>query len=670
MTTGRLPAVALDDRDFQDLVNEARLRIAQSCPEWTEHNVSDPGITLIELFAWMTEMVIYRLNRIPDKLHVALMELLGIALEPATAARAELRFRLSAPATGPVFIPAATTEVATPRTPGEEPVVFQTLEDFTIPAALPTAYAVERGRAVKDVGVAAGVAKPKGPDQLPFGMPPQVGDALYLGFDASLARLLVRVDVDCSQARGAGVDPEDPPLKWEASSGEAPGGWAEAEVLLDSTGGFNYGSGVVEVQMPAAHDAATVGGARAHWLRCRLDDTTRRGAAAATFSHPPEIYEITAGALGALVPAAHSVRVDEEVIGESDGTPGQSFRLRNAPVLALEGDECLEVLEPGSTAWRPWEERESFAESGPADEHHTLDLASGELSLGPAIRTGDGAWRQYGAVPPKGSRLRMRSYRHGGGRRGNVAAGALSVLKSAIPTVASVVNPGPAAGGVDPETLEGARQRAAMEIRTRYRAVTREDFEFLCGEASPRVARAICVEPPGSVGVARLHIVPRIEPADRPLTLRELTPDEELFAQVAAYLDERRLIGTRVELLPARYRGVSVVVNLQASLRADPRRVEEDVAQALYAYLNPLVGGAMEGPGRGWAFGRALNQGELYGVIHQVEGVDFVRVLRVYETDLVSGEQQPKQAGSHIPLDPDELIASGRHLVRAEHSEL
>ncbi len=666
----RLPAVRLDDRDFQDLVNEARLRIAQSCPEWTEHNVSDPGVTLIELFAWMTEMVIYRLNRIPDKLHVALMELLGIALEPATAARADLRFRLSAPAAHPVFIPAAITEVATPRTPGEDPVVFQTLEDCTIPPATPTAYVVERGRAAKDVGVAGGVAKPKGPDQLPFGMPPQVGDALYLCFDDSLARLLMRVEVDCSQARGAGVDPEDPPLKWEASSGEGPGGWREASVLLDSTGGFNYGSGVVELQMPASHEPATVAGTRGHWLRCRLDDTTRQGAPAATFSHPPEIYSITAAPLGALVAATHSQRVEEEQIGESDGTPGQSFRLRNAPVLALEGDEGLEVLEPDTATWRAWELREGFAESGPGDPHYTLDLASGEISFGPAIRSGEGAWRQYGAVPPKGSRLRMRGYRHGGGRRGNLAAGALTVLKSAIPTVSSVVNPEAAAGGVDPETLEAARQRAAMEIRTRYRAVTGEDFEFLCGEASPRVARAICIEPRDTVGVARLHLVPRIEPADRLLTLAELTPDEELFSQVAAYLDERRLIGTRVELLPARYRGVSVVVNLQAAERADPRRVEEDVAQALYTYLNPIVGGSMEGAGTGWDFGRALNQGELFGVVHQVEGVNFVKILRVYETDLQSGEQQPKQADSHIPLEPDELIASGRHLVRAEHADL
>ena len=77
----RLPAIELDDRRFQDLVSEARLRINRACPEWTEHNVSDPGITLIELFAWMTEMTIYRLNRVPDKLHVALLDLLGIRLD-------------------------------------------------------------------------------------------------------------------------------------------------------------------------------------------------------------------------------------------------------------------------------------------------------------------------------------------------------------------------------------------------------------------------------------------------------------------------------------------------------------------------------------------------------------------------------------------------------------
>jgi predicted phage baseplate assembly protein len=207
-----------------------------------------------------------------------------------------------------------------------------------------------------------------------------------------------------------------------------------------------------------------------------------------------------------------------------------------------------------------------------------------------------------------------------------------------------------------------------MEIRSRYRAVTAEDFEFMAGEASPRVARAVCI-PPRDGGAVPLHLVPRIYPADRRLDFAELMPEEELLTEVAEYLDERRLIGTTIELKPCRYRGLSVVVNLQARPLADTARVEEDVAHALYTYLNPLVGGNPTGPGAGWPFGRALNQGELYGVVHAVDGVEFVRILRLYETNLETGEQSAKPAGTHIVLEPDELMASGLHIVKATHRE-
>src|SRR3954465_1253349 len=127
-----LQQIVLDDRSFQELVNEARLRINRSCPEWTEHNVSDPGITLIELFAWMTEMLVYRVNRVPDKLHVALLELLGLGLAPPSAATAGLRMRLAAPAREAITIPAGTTAVGPLRTATEESIVFQTLDALTI----------------------------------------------------------------------------------------------------------------------------------------------------------------------------------------------------------------------------------------------------------------------------------------------------------------------------------------------------------------------------------------------------------------------------------------------------------------------------------------------------------------------------------------------------------
>jgi len=93
-----LPEPILDDLRFQrDIVDEARRRIIRYCPEWTEYNLSDPGITLIELFGWMTEMITYRMNLVPEKNRIQFMELLGIQLQPATSARTELTFRLSAP---------------------------------------------------------------------------------------------------------------------------------------------------------------------------------------------------------------------------------------------------------------------------------------------------------------------------------------------------------------------------------------------------------------------------------------------------------------------------------------------------------------------------------------------------------------------------------------------
>jgi predicted phage baseplate assembly protein len=662
-----LPEVTLDDRRFQDLVDEARTRVGEACPEWTEHNVSDPGITLIELFAWMTEAIIYRLNRIPEKVHIALLDLLGIQLAPPTAASAELRFRLAAPADEEFPIPAE-TEVGTVRTTSEDSVVFQTSEDFTIPGLRPIAYVVEHNGSTESVAVAAGLAKPKGEAQRPFAKPPQVGDALYLGFDAPLDRLLLQFVVESSPAFGTGIHPDDPPLHWEVSSPE--GGWLKAEVLHDSTGGFNYGSGVVELELHQS-GPAIVDRRRAYWIRCRVDERSRSGAASGAYTQPPAITSITAAPIGALIPASHSAREMHELLGESDGTPGQKFRLRHAPVLSLSDGETLETRSPGTEARNRerWELVESFLESCGRDRHYTLDLVNGEVELGPAVRTADGGWRRYSIVPPKGTELRFTSYRHGGGRRGNVAANRLTTLKSAIPGVASVTNPAPAAGGIDAETLDSLRRRATMELRTRHRAVTVDDFEFLASEASPRVARAACV-PPGAGGPVRVHILPRVEPANRKLALHELTPDEGLLAEVDSYLAERCVIGTSVQVLPVALRGVSVTVRVQASPNSDLQRVEQDVAQALYVYVNPIIGGSLDGPGSGWEFGRGLNQGELYGLVRQVEGVAYVTELDLYETDLTTGDPKAEPAGVHVPLLRHELLASGTHSVRADRRRI
>jgi predicted phage baseplate assembly protein len=219
---------------------------------------------------------------------------------------------------------------------------------------------------------------------------------------------------------------------------------------------------------------------------------------------------------------------------------------------------------------------------------------------------------------------------------------------------------------VDGESLQAARERGRLEIRARSRAVTAEDFEALTMAASPRVARAVCVAPAES-GPIRVHVLPRLQPADRQLEYDELVPDEELMTDIAAALDEHRLLGCSVRLAPVRLRGVSVVADVRASPLADLERVQHDVEHALYVYLNPLIGGSPEGPGDGWPLARALNQGELFGIVYGIPGVEFVNILRMYETDIRTGEQAPQPTESHLVLGPDELIASGKHIVKAIH---
>jgi predicted phage baseplate assembly protein len=688
-----VPEVALDDLRFQNLVNECRKSINKHCPEWTEVNVSDPGITLIELFAWMTDMLSYRINRLPEKLHVALLSLLDVRLRPPEAASTELRFTFEHPPTRPVRIPAWETEVATQRTQMHGPIVFQTNTDFVIRPVRPVECRFKRGSKWLDIPLSDGRAQPQGRDCSAFSEKPLPGDCMMLGFDRPLDRLLIRVDVDCKAARGVGVNPKDPPLAWQVSvphielaaapagahveRADAPpgapavleeGNWSQAiKPLRDTTEGFNVERGSIELDMPPRTAALSLEPRTRprYWLRCSV---LAPSAAAPhnRYQSPPQIFSLTAAPLGATVPAEHLQRVQEEPLGHSDGTPGQTFRLRCTPILPALDAERLEVRDPDGNRWEHWRRVETFAESGREDHHYILDESTGEIELGPAVRQSDGTFRQYGAIPAQRSELRFNAYRHGGGTLGNVAEETLTRLRRPIPGLRSVTNPRAAGGGVDAESLELARARTSVTLRTRTRAVTREDFEDLAHVASGRVARAHCVA--GEVGVPCVYIVPKVvqSPAGRRLEPRELKGDRDLLDEVKRRLDECRLVGTTVCLAIPRFRAIRVAVRAMASPSTEAEGVELRILDALYTYLNPLVGGSVRGEGEGWELGRTLRQGELYPIVHGLEGVHEILLLNVYEVKLETGEVIRGPLTEDLELGPGDLIASGRHRVKVD----
>jgi hypothetical protein len=129
-----LPVPNLDDRTFLDLVAEARERISHSCPTWTDLSVHDPGMALVEAFAYLTEVMIYRVNQLPEKAYIAFLNMLGAGRRAPAAAWAEVTFsRAGGNRTDPVTVPAG-TRIAAARGADPQPVVFVTTEPVVLAA--------------------------------------------------------------------------------------------------------------------------------------------------------------------------------------------------------------------------------------------------------------------------------------------------------------------------------------------------------------------------------------------------------------------------------------------------------------------------------------------------------------------------------------------------------
>lgn len=659
-----LPTVALDDRHFQDIVDQAKTLIPHYCPEWTDHNVSDPGVALIELFAWMTDMLLYRVNQTPDRMYVKFLELVGVKLDPPRAARAPVTFYLSAPQPAAVTI-AENTEVATVRTESAQAVVFSTEADLVIrPPVLLGAFTRDIDRGDEASWAAHDLAHMDLPGQRMaiFAGEPNPGDAFYLAFRDDHSNHVLALSVRCEAAAGAGVDPTDPPLEWEVWQGGA-ARWAKCEVEADGTGGFNW-SGELVLHLPPMAPV-TFRDIPGYWLRCKMTEARRPGTS--TYEKSPEIEQLHVESRGGTAAARHAVTALDEALGRSDGTPGQSFQLMHAPVLMRDPERDYLLVEPPGEAPERWTEVPDFGDSGPDDRHFVFDGTDGSLTLGPALLQPDGTVYRFGAVPEKRSALRFSRYQWGGGMGGNVPKGMLSVLKSSIPYVARVTNRQPAVGGRDAQSLDDAKLRAPQVLRSRTRAVTRDDFEALARTVAG-VERACCLTPgaqPAAAGAPKpgevlLAVLPQVDSADGFIAPERLALSADLKQAVEAFLNERRLLGTTLTVQAPQLAWVSVTATVRPSERAGAAHLAEvrrAAEAALYRYLNPYVGGP---DGRGWPFGRELHVSELYALLQRIPSVEFVDELKVEAGEPGGGAHE---VSPRLTLPPNGLLCSHVHRV-------
>ena len=644
-----LPAPNLDDRRFQDFVDDAKRLIQRHIPAWTDHNVHDPGVTLIEAVATIADQLGYRLNQVPERHYRKFLDLLGIMLRPPAAARAELTFRLSAPRTEPVKVPAG-TQVATRRLPGEQQISFTTVADLRI-----VPVSLTELRAAPAVGDEPSYLTDLGPAMTGrqkvacFSAVPRPGDRLYVGLSAPAPRCMVMLRTD-SEIEGIGVRPEIPPLRWEAST--APG-WAECDLEQDGTGGLNR-PGDILIHLPERHAPTLINGIRAAWLRAIV---TEPAPGQPGYSRSPMLSRLSAACVGGTATAIHADRVLGEILGESDGSPGQHFPLARRPALDAAEPPVLEVS--SAEGWQEWQSVTDFADSDRDDAHFRLDHTAGMVELGPSVRLADGSMRSHGQVPAEGSTLRLREYWAGGGAGGNVRAGALCVLRTPIPYVRSVANRRPG-GGREGETVDEAKVRAGRALRTCDRAVTVADYEVIAGDAAGVAVRVHCVPPADPTGPVRLLVVPDVSgygPGRLPFAA--LTPDASLLERIAEELDRRRLVGTQVVVEPPRYLGVTVAVRLRARRGRDREQLAEQALAGLYRWLHPRDGGP---DGSGWPFGRPVTLGDVHAALAGAADLDYVEDARLYPADPATGTRG--EAKPRVEVAADELPFSFDHHIQ------
>jgi predicted phage baseplate assembly protein len=476
----------------------------------------------------------------------------------------------------------------------------------------------------------------------PFTPMPVSQPVLMLGYSQPFPN--AGIDLYCAvtpqPSSAAQATHEPPQLAWEYNDGTE---WRRLSVQ-DETGAMSR-SGLISFVAP--EDLTTSGsmGTAAAWLRARLiaGQSTPRA----------QLRAIRNDTMW----ASQQQSILHEVLGSGNGKPNQSYQTTQQPVLA---GQRLEVLEPeaptaielaalGPAAlrvaqpvtgqspgvWVTWSEVPDFVASGPRDRHYVIDRVSGMVTFG------DG---QRGLVPPVARANLQLSYNAGGGRSGNLPAGAITQLRTAIPFISAVTNAEPAQGGADAEDLGTVGVRGPRTLRHRERAVATVDFEDLATEASTSVARTLAIPaagPPeaGSVGVV---IVPASRGA-RP------TPDQQLLAEVTGYLTARMSPTVQLWVSGPGWLQVTVSAALVPVTPEQASEVQSAAQAALAAFLDPLSGGSSD---TGWQFGREPHASDFIALLETVPGLDHVAWLGV--------EQAMVQKA---PAPGAFLVTSGQHTI-------
>ncbi|WP_276357834.1 putative baseplate assembly protein [Cohnella caldifontis] len=377
-----LPRLPLDDRNFAGLMQEARRGIPQRFPEWTDENAHDPGITMLELFAWLSEMQQFYLSRIPERNLRKFLDLLRVT--PREAVSAET-VAVIGQVKEPLMLPAGSKLLA-------EDQIFETAEAVRL---LPLSIDRIVTRTEREVGDRTASNTGGRSAFYAFGPDASAGSAMYVAFDrepepGETIALSVRLadDADGEAAPDRSMVVPSAKVVWRAyalEEGAQAASWIELQPELDETLHLSYGGRVSfrltrPMKPVVVHPAADK---PRYWISCTVEEPG--------YERPPRIDRLLLN----TVKVRQQNTLSETREFDSPGTPG--FTLETEGYLARYGRLTVQVREADGR-WRDWRETSDLGEAGPGDRRFAV--SRGGVAGAAVIRFGDG---EHGAVPPEGT---------------------------------------------------------------------------------------------------------------------------------------------------------------------------------------------------------------------------------------------------------------------------
>ncbi len=673
-----------DSRTYREILNEVLARIPAHNPEWTNRSDADPGVTILQLFSFLTESAIFRANLIPDRNRKKFLRLLGQGMRAAAAAKGIVTFR-NPKGAFEVFTRDAGDQVNSgnvpfrtengleilpiearlyykrPLTENRRAEIEDTYRKLYASFDLPetdidfyetavfepatngvTLTSLDISRETKDG--ALWVALLSRPDETPVQARSRIANRIL-----SLGILPALDEEGCAlYPLGPTASGERPELIFELpNTSDERIRYETADVTIDQDP--LSGPGIAKISLPGASKlgvwrdgplTAGVGGRPPSleetadldrlitWIRIRSPQIdTETEASTRQLSIPLSWVGINAARV------IQRTEVPAEQLPNGDGEPDQTAVLTNKPViggetfrLTVNGEEWQEIDDlmaapPEVPKRMPRLASESREETQIVDSSKVFSL---DVEAG-LIRFGDGA---HGMRPPNGASIQV-AYSHGGGAQGMVGIDSIN-RASNLPPGIKVSNPVPTWGGSEAETVEDAEKNIPALIRHRDRMVSEIDCLDIV-KRTPGIdlgrAEILPLFHPKlprqtSDGVVTVMVIPKNDP-EQPRAPR---PDQIFLEAVCSYLSPRRILTTEVHVRGPEYIPIWIAVGIDVVPGFDPGPVRRDVAEEVHRFLSPLEGGF---EGKAWPLQKVVDILEVAAAVTRVRGVAKVTGARL-----------------------------------------